>query len=663
MARRFVDADFRNLKRSDLVTLVEGQVAKWPTSKGKFLRHKTNIPDMKWALINSEFTTELPLPTAAAPSVPQNQAPIPLPPIEPASIALPPTVQQENGPSSEVLWNAEAQGSSVYTYRFAEPYSLPSFKVQVQENLVRAQFKVTFTHAKFSIERRSILLLIEDARSLFKDKISKRITVPVVNRENCKAGEWRARPRDVMNALQDSISFLDGPAKIGIAEEEAPEYTMFFGTIVERAYCDDPDLDSHLLLIPCDNKLNITATFIGGPKLPFPSEIRPSAEPVAKLEESSSSQTTPKRKREPLTEDEVTFLKKTAKVLDTEAFDTFQKNHNQRLSNAERVKYWIFASNFCKATLKKFWPVGIERSERGSTVKKDALELILNMRRTALDQAISMGNILDKYYGASPRAAEVVKHIEGGELESDAAGSGALAKFLIEYEKDHPTDLDPQSTTHPHPSNPHIYLSSRRVITIQTRSRKQLAGTLLNHNLATWAQRKNILWVPGHKRLRIHRQRVLSPIGRVPTHYCFHSPGLLELAGRARFTRLCKSNHRLGIEDRNRRVTRLDGHCLGIDVLFGLDSSGSSLFAPPALEDLVILDRAKSTACRKVESPVQAATSNQKGFRKDIHALLKTIAPPRLMKLVVQFVCDKKDVKRRTECTERMEQVRDKQYH
>ncbi|KAJ6453430.1 hypothetical protein C8R47DRAFT_1204181 [Mycena vitilis] len=225
--------------------------------------------------------------------------------------------------------------------------------------------------ASVSIERRSILLLIEDARSLFKDKISKRITVPVVNRENCKAGEWRARPRDVMNALQDSISFLDGPAKIGIAEEEAPEYTMFFGTIVERAYCDDPDLDSHLLLIPCDNKLNITATQEDG---------------------------------------------------------------------QERVKYWIFASNFCKATLKKFWPVGIERSERGLTVKKDALELILNMRRTALDQAISMGNILDKHYGASPRAAEVVKHIEGGELESDAAGSGALAKFLIEYEKDHPTE-------------------------------------------------------------------------------------------------------------------------------------------------------------------------------------------------------------------------------
>ncbi|KAJ7679561.1 hypothetical protein DFH06DRAFT_1316465 [Mycena polygramma] len=401
MARRFVDTDFRNLKRSDLVALVEGQVAKWPTSKGNFSRHKTNIPDMKWALINCEFTTELPL-TTATPSAPQNQAPtIPLPPIEPASIALPPTAQHE--------------------------------------------------HEHVSIERCSILLLIEDARSLFKDKISKRITVPVVNRENCKPGEWRARPRDVMNTLQASISFLEGPAKIGTADEEAPEFTMYFGTVVGRAYCDAPDLDSYLLLIPSDNKLNLTVTFIGGPKLPlfaekrFPSEIRPSPDPIAKLEEpaenaASSSKTSGKRKREALTDDEVDFLTKRVKETDAAAFSSFQKNHNQRLSNSDRVKYWLFAANFCKANQKRSWPVGIERSEKGPTVKKDDLELILGMKRTALDQAINMGRILEKYYGVSPRALEVVNQIEGGEQESDAVGSGALAKFLIEYEKDHPIE-------------------------------------------------------------------------------------------------------------------------------------------------------------------------------------------------------------------------------
>ncbi|KAJ7615128.1 hypothetical protein DFH06DRAFT_1146008 [Mycena polygramma] len=84
--------------------------------------------------------------------------------------------------------------------------------------------------------------------------------------------------------------------------------------------------------------------------------------------------------------------------------------------------------------------IPLQRSEKGPTVKKDDLELILGMKRTALDQAINMGRILEKYYGATPRAVEVVNKIEGGEQESDAVGSGALAKFLVEYEKEHPVE-------------------------------------------------------------------------------------------------------------------------------------------------------------------------------------------------------------------------------
>ncbi|KAJ6491448.1 hypothetical protein C8R47DRAFT_1214829 [Mycena vitilis] len=388
---------------------------------------------MKWALINCEFTTELPL-TTATPSAPQNQAPtIPLPLIGPVSVTLPSTAQHEHehGPSSEVLSNAEAQAIEIL-----EPSS--------------GAVEPTSGTIQVSVEHRSILLLIEDARSLFKDKISKRITVPVINHESCKPGEWRARPQGVMNALQTSISFLEGPAKIGTADEEAPEFTMYFGTVVGRTYCDAPDLGSYLLLIPSKNKLNLIANFIGGPKLPlfaekrFPTEIKPSSE-ISKVEESaenaaSSSKTSGKRKREALTEDETDFLTKRVKEKDAAGFSSFQKNHNQRLSNLDRVKYWLFAANFCKGNQKRSWPVGIEHSEKGPTVKKDDLELVLGMKRTALDQAINMGRILEKYYGASPRALEVVNQIEGGEQESDAVGSGALAKFLIEYEKDHPVE-------------------------------------------------------------------------------------------------------------------------------------------------------------------------------------------------------------------------------
>jgi hypothetical protein len=76
----------------------------------------------------------------------------------------------------------------------------------------------------------------------------------------------------------------------------------------------------------------------------------------------SSAATSVKRKREPLTDDKQAWL--TKKANEMEGFNAFQKHHNQRLTNLNRVKYWKFVSNFCKANYKKYWPVGIERSVR-----------------------------------------------------------------------------------------------------------------------------------------------------------------------------------------------------------------------------------------------------------------------------------------------------------
>jgi hypothetical protein len=61
------------------------------------------------------------------------------------------------------------------------------------------------------------------------------------------------------------------------------------------------------------------------------------------------------------------------------------------------------------------------------------------MKRTALDQAINMRRILEMYYDddSSHRSAEVVSRIEGEE-EAESAGSDVLAKFLMQWEKDHP---------------------------------------------------------------------------------------------------------------------------------------------------------------------------------------------------------------------------------
>jgi hypothetical protein len=57
------------------------------------------------------------------------------------------------------------------------------------------------------------------------------------------------------------LSHLDpfqGPARVGITDEEAREFTKFFSTIVEYEYFDSPELGSQLLLIPSNGRLNLT---------------------------------------------------------------------------------------------------------------------------------------------------------------------------------------------------------------------------------------------------------------------------------------------------------------------------------------------------------------------------------------------------------------------
>ncbi|KAJ7931067.1 hypothetical protein B0H13DRAFT_1858289 [Mycena leptocephala] len=428
MARRFNEGDLRHLKRGDLVTLVEGQINKWPTSsKGKFKRHKTNMEDMKWALINCEFTTSLPLPSPTlVPGVTQTHVAIPPPPIE-SNVAATASitagqVSQFSDPENR---HGEVQGSPL-------------------EHGSTAAENVNIELQDLPLEQRSILLLVEDTRRLLNERISQRIEVSVSNRDNCETGQWRASAAEVVSALQGSISAFQGPARIGTADEEAREFTKFFGTIVDRDYHDAPELDSHLLLIPSNDRLNL---IIARRKILCCCKVQvPFSGPCSRaFGVGQEFRQAPdficgnigQEKREPLTDDEQAWL--TKKANEMEGFNAFQKHHNQRLTNSDRVKYWKFASNFCKANYKKYWPVGIERSGSGPTIRKDSLEVILGMKRTALDQAINMGRILEMYYDddSSHQSAEVVSRIEGGE-EAESAGSEALAKFLMQWEKDHP---------------------------------------------------------------------------------------------------------------------------------------------------------------------------------------------------------------------------------
>ncbi|KAJ7881834.1 hypothetical protein B0H13DRAFT_1891157 [Mycena leptocephala] len=407
MARKFNDFDLRQLKRGDLVALIENQPDKWPSSsKGNFKRHKTNMEDMRWALLNCEFTTSLPLPLPAmSATLIANSAHIPPPPVEPVEDTGPPALPPAEGPVQSTSAGAATENLN------------NDLQVQVQG----------------LPEHRSIHLLIEDTRRLFNERISQRIEASVINRENCKIGEWRASPMEVVSALQTSISAFQGPARVGVADEEDPEFTKFFGVIEEHEYLDSNDSSSHLLLIPTNGRLKLTIASIGGVKFPKPlrSESPPEPDRVAELLERAKARVKPASSAAT----GQSWLTEKAKAM--EGFETFQKQHNQRLGNLDRVNYWKFAAKFSRTYFKVEWPVGIERSG-GITIRKNALEAILNMKSTALNQAINMGRILEIHYDGPQKCAEVVKKIENEDNDTEPQGSELLANFLLQWDKNHP---------------------------------------------------------------------------------------------------------------------------------------------------------------------------------------------------------------------------------
>ncbi|KAJ7279435.1 hypothetical protein C8J57DRAFT_1221106 [Mycena rebaudengoi] len=125
----------------------------------------------------------------------------------------------------------------------------------------------------FSGERRSVLLLIEDTRRRIHEKIAQPVKVAVINSANASGAiESTASSREIIGALQTSISAFQGPARIGAPNPENPSYTEFFATIAGFEYLESDIHTDARLIIPANSTLNLTLAAIGGAKIPEKSE-------------------------------------------------------------------------------------------------------------------------------------------------------------------------------------------------------------------------------------------------------------------------------------------------------------------------------------------------------------------------------------------------------
>ncbi|KAJ7614942.1 hypothetical protein FB45DRAFT_1109289 [Roridomyces roridus] len=407
--RPYTEADLTGLKRDDLVRLVQRQQDKWPS--GKFQKHKTNMKQMAEALTGpgSLFTTNEPnahvqhgaAPTASASATSSVQLPI---------------LSTSSLQSSPGLPTARNNSNSVHVQGFVPPNT---------------------AFGSPAGARCSIKLLIDDIRSTMtteREKISQDVKVPV--RVHI-SGAWQTNSQDVLNALQSSISAIQGPARIGIDDPENAGYTILLAKISGAA--GEAEEGAHpssiWLNVTQSRSLKFTVSHIGGAKAST-KRLRSETPPGTSLE-AQSNPSTPRKvnKSQPdaLSATELQWITEAAN--NTPGFEDFKHNQNRRLSNVERASQWRFAAAFSRKYHKNSWPPGIELSG-GKTIRKNAIEAALGMKTTMLAQAVNMSRIVEIYSEGEYRATEVVDRVLSAEESGD--GSAALVSFLIQWEKDHP---------------------------------------------------------------------------------------------------------------------------------------------------------------------------------------------------------------------------------
>ncbi|KAJ6529965.1 hypothetical protein DFH09DRAFT_1327068 [Mycena vulgaris] len=337
--RRYTTADLLRLKRGALVSLVQRQPEKWPASKKKFNSKKTNITDLKDALINGEFTTTDLLERPVTPT-PNNLIPPPNPSLAQSTESLVPRPSPIHYESEGQLERLNGTQSSSAT----DP---------------RPEAATT--------KQRSLTLLIEDTRPLLSERVSQRVSVSVINPDDSGGCEWQASSREIVDALQASISGFKGPARIGTQDPQNREYTMFFATIPGPEDIENDSTPSPMLLvIPQNGTLKLTVAHIQGrgfsAKRPrsesltdHAAELLVWAEASIEPNDSTASTSIKKKRLTPLTPQELAWL--TEKANTSPGFDVFNANHNRRLNNSDRVKYWRFAAKFCAKCYKTQGPV------------------------------------------------------------------------------------------------------------------------------------------------------------------------------------------------------------------------------------------------------------------------------------------------------------------
>ncbi|KAJ7123322.1 hypothetical protein C8R43DRAFT_1148203 [Mycena crocata] len=365
--RRFCEADLEGKTKHDLADIIRGQMHHWP-AEINFSESKLKKEVLQSAILDNGFTIPGTPPTASVdPTTPQ---------VLSGSIRLP----------------------------------TPPAPVSSRQPTPPAP-----------LEHRSLDLLIEDIREQPVNKFIQ--TLVLSSTGDLPTGGWTVNTTELLKALQESPSALDGAVKLAVTDPINNGWKRYFVKVLGSQSLQDASPSPVQLEIPADSRLKIIVEDSLPPvnhrkreRSPSVSDHKPHAP------ESSKGSLPPKKRTSQAEPKDVSWLKDS--LLKRSGYSSFTENHKKKLTNQDRVVFWKFAAEFSTEYFNK--PSGATEN-LGKPLKKASVEAALDMGATALAEAEKMTRILNKFTAPEVTDRAAQETIEGR----------SFIDFLTQWDKSH----------------------------------------------------------------------------------------------------------------------------------------------------------------------------------------------------------------------------------
>ncbi|KAJ7806935.1 hypothetical protein B0H14DRAFT_3146537 [Mycena olivaceomarginata] len=367
--------DDLNVRRADLVRMVQRQLSKWPP-KSKFSQSKATIAEMTAMLLdpNNGFTTNKPL--IISPHPPKGSRSKSVPAATPEEPPSHPPISPAREPENMDL-------------------ELPIVRVYIED-------------CRFSLPQKTVALL----------------SLPVLDRINCAPGGFHVLSKNLVSALQESNSSIEilpdsGGVKISIPDSEDEDWKIPFVRMHHGQFVDEMKFDPSTLEIQESLHIKLFVENLAISALVLKAEAAPVVIPGAR----PSTSTEPVLDTGPAVPENAALQFLRGRLATRDGYAAFTSHRGRTVPNPDIVQDWQFAVDFKRDYNKLKTPTNIKTSD---------IQTALGIQSTWLTNAQTAIAIIGTYSKVTEVSAMLAL------VEDPPKGSIALLNFLVDWKKNHP---------------------------------------------------------------------------------------------------------------------------------------------------------------------------------------------------------------------------------